>query len=145
MPSIFINVSITSSGGNAAGEVFVLTCSANVVGSADQPTITWLDSSSQAVVANRAAGARISVSATSMDSSGSYAKSLLFSPLVASDAGLFKCEVVLDGMTNNENVTVTVNGMLVLIGVLFYTAIIDTLVIMLLLLQILLFASVTVE
>ena len=57
---------------------------------------------------------RVTVSPMTVNANGHYSRSLLFNPLVASDAGLFTCRVMLEDVTKIETIRVTVNGMYVL-------------------------------
>ena len=91
---ILMSIDILS-GTNTAGETYSLECSATMLGSTDQPTITWLDSRSYEM-ATTGDGAR-TASVTTMNPDGSYSCSLTFNPLAASDAGLFMCRVTEQG------------------------------------------------
>ena len=91
-----ISVSITSgSGTNTAGETYSLVCSTSVTGSTDQPTITWLDPMNNLIVP---------------PTTGSMS-TLIFNPLVASDAGTYTCRMMVGGLTETQTFTVVVNGM----------------------------------
>ena len=109
-PTTVITVNITSSGGNSAGGVLNLKCSTLIVAHAGQPTITWLRGTIQDTAAGGNA-TRVTVSPVTVNVNGHYSRSLLFNPLVASDAGLFTCRVMLEGVTEIETIRVTVNGM----------------------------------
>ena len=112
-PTTVITINITSSGGNSAGAVFNLKCSASVVGHTSQPTILWLRGTTQDAAASGDA-TRVIVSPVTVNATGHYSRLLLFNPLVASDAGLFTCRVMLEGVTEIETIRITVNSMYVL-------------------------------
>ena len=66
-----VNMSINIlSGANTVGENFSLECSAMILGSTDQPTITWLDSNSYEI-ATTGDGSR-TVSVTTLNPDGSH-------------------------------------------------------------------------
>lgn len=111
-PSILIIVSITSLGISTAGEVFSLQCSTMSSGSTNQlaPTITWLDSSLQ-LITSTGDGTK-AVSTTMMNPDGGYFSTLSFDPLLASDAGLYVCRVMVGSVIRVETVTINVSGML---------------------------------
>lgn len=112
-PTTVITVNITSSGSIFAGGVLNLKCSALVVAHTGQPTIMWLHGTTQDTAVGGDA-TRVTVSPVTVNTNGHYSRSLLFNPLVASDAGLFTCRVMLEGVTEIETISVTVNGMYVL-------------------------------
>lgn len=73
------------------------------------PTITWLNSSSQLVTSTED-GTR-AISTTMMNPNGGYFSTLSFDPLLASDAGLYTCRVVVGSAVMMRTVTVNVSGM----------------------------------
>ena len=84
-----------SSGTNTAGETYSLECSVTVTGSADQLTITWLDSVNNPVPSEMV---------TTTDSMST----LTFNPLAASHAGTYRCRATVAGtvMTDTKDVSV---------------------------------------
>ena len=98
--NIAISVSITASGTSTAGQTYRLMCSANVTGSTDQTTFTWLHNSSN-----------ITSDICRMDTGdGSYSSNLTFSPLSVSHAGTYTCKVTAGGVTETQTIILTVNG-----------------------------------
>ena len=99
-----VNVMITTSGSPTVGEMYTLECS--VTGSTDQPTITWLDDGDEITFsANRM------VSATTVNSGdGIYSSTLTFTPLMATDAGMFMCRATLGDAVQTVSMDVTVQG-----------------------------------
>ena len=77
-----VNVSITTSGANTAGETYSLVCSVTVIGLNDQPTITWLDSMNNTVPSEM------------VNTTGSMS-TLTFNPLSASHAGNYTCRAAI--------------------------------------------------
>ena len=98
------DVSITSSGANTAGESYSLECTVTVTGSTDQPTITWMDNSTEIISTTARMISEITGSA------GSYSNTLIFSPLRASDAGMFKCRATLGNVESSQIFNVAVRG-----------------------------------
>ena len=115
LPSELINVnvtvlptiSITSFGDNTAGESYSLECSFTVTGSIDTPTITWLD---DGLVINSTDHAATRMVSMTTGSTGSYSSTLTFSPLRASDAGMFVCRAILGDAMNSQSFSVAVQG-----------------------------------
>ena len=103
-PYSSVNVMITTSGSPTVGEVYSLKCS--VTGSTDQTIITWLDDGDEVTFfANRM------VSATTVNpGDGSYSSTLAFTPLMASDAGMFLCKATLGDAVQTASMDVTVQG-----------------------------------
>ena len=104
-PYSSVNVMITTSVdiSPTVGETYTLECS--VTGSTDQPTITWLDDGVQI-----ASSATRMVSATRLNPGGSYSGTLTFTPLSASDAGMFMCRATLGDAIQTASIDVTVQG-----------------------------------
>ena len=101
------SVFITPSGTNTAGETYRLMCSVTVMGSTNQPTITWLDDGVQITPDSSR-----TVSATTGDSSNGYSSTLTFSPLSArSHAGTYTCRATIAALnlTDEDTFTVQVN------------------------------------
>ena len=73
------------------------------------PTITWLNNNSQ-LVTNTGDGTK-AVSMMMMNSNGGYFSILSFDPLLASDAGLYTCRVMVGSAIRMDTVTINVNGM----------------------------------
>ena len=95
---------ITTSDSPTVGEVYSLECS--VTGSTNQPTITWLHDGDEI-----ASSATRMVSATTVNSGdGSYSSTLTFTPLMASDAGMFMCRATLGDAIQTASIDVTVQG-----------------------------------
>ena len=88
---------ITASGFNAFGQIYRLVCSANVTGSTDQPTFTWLDPMNNPVPSGM------------VTTTGSMS-TLTFSPLVVSHAGNYTCEVKAGGVTETQAYDIIVNS-----------------------------------
>ena len=104
-PPVSITVaSVTPSGDNTVGESYSLECTVTVTGSTDQPTITWLDNGTEIISTT----ARMVSGVTG--SAGSYSSTLTFSPLRASDAGMFMCRASLGNVTNSQAYDVAVLG-----------------------------------
>ena len=97
-----VNVMITTSDSPTVGEIYTLECS--VTGSTDQPTITWLDDGGEISDTTRM------VSATTVNPSGNYSTNLTFTPLMASDAGMFMCRATLGDAMQTASKDVTVQG-----------------------------------
>ena len=98
-------MTIAPSSDGTAGEIYSLECSVSVMGSADQPTITWLES-----------GTEISSTTTRMvsgmtGSAGTYSKILTFNPLAVSHAGTYTCKAILGDAEVNEPSVVDIKGM----------------------------------
>ena len=91
-----VSISITTSGTNIAGETYSLECSATVIGSTDQPTITWLDPMNNPVPSE-------------MVTTAGSTSTLTFNPLAASHAGTYMCGgmVVHSIQTISIDITVT--------------------------------------
>ena len=75
-----------------------------MTGSADQPTIIWLDDDSEITSSD----ATRMVSATTMNPDGSYSSTLTFTPLAVSDAGMFMCRATLGDAVETASRDVTV-------------------------------------
>lgn len=75
------------------------------------PTITWLDSNSQ-LIASIGDGTK-AISATMMNPNGGYFSTLSFNPLLASDAGLYMCRVIVGSIIMVETVTINISGMFI--------------------------------
>ena len=90
---------------NLAGETHRLECSVTVTGSTDTPTITWLDDD----VEIPSTDPTRNVSETT-GSASSYSSTLTFSPLRASDAGMFMCRATLGSVVKSDLLGVTVQG-----------------------------------
>ena len=99
-----VNMMITTSGSPTVGEMYTLKCS--VTGSTDQPTITWLDHDGQITSSNPTR----MVSATTLNSGGSYFSNLTFTPLSAAHAGMFMCRATRAGAVGSASIAVTVEG-----------------------------------
>ena len=96
-------------GNNTAGDNYSLECSVNVTGSTAQPIITrWVYDGMEI---NSTDPTRM-VSMTT-GSAGSYSSTLMFSPLRASDAGMFVCQAILGDAMNSQSFSVAVQGKLV--------------------------------
>ena len=89
-------MSITTSGTSTAGKVYSLVCFVAVMGSIDQPIITWLNPMNNPVPSDM------------ITTTGSVSI-LTFDPLSASHAGTYTCRVVSSGEVEN-----TTNEVLVL-------------------------------
>ena len=94
---ISINVSITTSGTNTAGEAYSLQCSVTVTGSTDQSTITWLDPT------NNPVPSEMVITTGSMST-------LTFNPLAASHAGTYTCRATVGGAVQNATEDVRVQS-----------------------------------
>ena len=105
-PYFSVNVMITTSGSHTVGERYTLQCS--VTGSTDQPTITWLDHHDDDEIIS--SDATRMVLAATMNSDGSYSSTLTFTPLMASDAGMFMCRATLGDAMQTTSVAVTVES-----------------------------------
>ena len=107
---MIITTTITPSGHNIAGMTYSLECSVTVTGSTDQPSITWLDDGveipSSDVTRNVSATAVI----PSDGSSTTYTRTLTFTPLSASHAGMFTCKAMLGSVFASNTTTVVVNS-----------------------------------
>ena len=79
-----------------------------MTGSTDQPTITWLDHHDDDEIIS--SDATRMVLAATMNSDGSYSSTLTFTPLAASDAGMFMCRATLGDAVQTASVNVTVEG-----------------------------------
>ena len=90
-----VNISVTASGTNTAGERYNLECSAIVTGSTGQPIITWLDPMNNTVPSGM------------VTTTGSMS-TLTFNPLSASHAGTYTCRATLGGAIQNAVEVVTV-------------------------------------
>ena len=77
-------VSVTHSGTATTWESYRLECFVAVTGSIDTPTITWMNDGVEILSSDPARN----VSETT-DCAGCYSSTLIFSPLRASDAGIF--------------------------------------------------------
>ena len=95
---------ITTSDTPTVGEMYTLECS--VTGSTDQPTITWLDNGVKISFSD----ATRMVSGITMNSGGSYSSTLAFTPLAASDAGMFMCRATRGDSMQTASIAVTVEG-----------------------------------
>ena len=95
--SVDMAVSITPSGTNRAGETYSLVCSVTVIGSTEQPTITWLDPMNSQVPSE-------------MFSITGSMSTLTFNPLSASHAGTYTCRATLGGATGAVMEQITVQG-----------------------------------
>ena len=93
-PPIIISVSISPSGTATAGERYSLDCFVTVTGSTDQPTITWLN----------LVGSQITSTTGSLST-------ITFIPLAISHAGTYTCRAMAGGVTEEQRLTVVVNGM----------------------------------
>ena len=117
LPSELININVTvlstisiaSFGDNTAGESYSLECSFTVTGSIDKPTITWLDDGLVINSTDHMHAATRMVSMTT-GSTGSYSSTLTFSPLRASDSGMFVCRAILGDAMNSQSFSVAVQG-----------------------------------
>ena len=95
---ISINVSITTSGTNTAGETYSLWCSVTVTGSNDQPNITWLDPMNNTVPSE-------------MFTTTGNMSTLTFDPLAASHAGSYMCRATVTGnVTQTDTKVVSVES-----------------------------------
>ena len=103
-----VTASITASDTNIAGEMYNLVCSITVIGSALQPTITWLDDGVQ--ITSLSDSSR-TVSATISDVSNMHSSTLVFDPLSASHAGTYTCraEIASLSVSGERTFTVQVN------------------------------------
>ena len=101
------NITINSSGDNTAGGSYSLECSVIVIGSTLQPTVTWMDDG----VEISSTDTTRTVSMTNHSFGGYFSTSLSFSPLRASDAGMFTCSATLEDAMNSQSFNVTVQGM----------------------------------
>ena len=96
--NIIVDMSIIALGANIAGETYHLECSISMAGSNDQPIFTWLDPMDDPV-------------SSEMINTTDSVSILGFSPLATSHAGTYMCVVSLGGVSYNETMTITVNGM----------------------------------
>ena len=96
-----VNVSITPSGTNTAGDTYSLVCSVTVTGSNDTPTITWLDPTNSQVPS-------VMVSTTGSMST------LTFNQLSASHAGTYTCIAAVGSEVQTDEKEVTVQSELAL-------------------------------
>ena len=97
-PSVDITVSITpGSGSNTAGETYSLECSANVTGSTDQPTTTWL------IPMNNPVPSGMVTTTGSMST-------LTFDPLAASHAGTYTCRATVGSTMEAATMDVSVES-----------------------------------
>ena len=90
-----INLQLTTSGNNTAGEKYTLVCAMSVV---TGTTFQWLRSN-MTIVTN--------ANITMINSSVSY---LVIDPLKASHEGSVTCQLEFEGTTYEESVYVSVNG-----------------------------------
>ena len=104
---IFVNV---LSGTSTAGEPYALACTTMVLGTLDEPSISWLDSSSEEI-STADNGARV-ISDTTMKTDSNISRFLSFNPLTSFDAGLFTCHVAVLGITETRQFIVTVKSKL---------------------------------
>ena len=102
-PPASVSIFINSSGTNTAGESYILECSVCVIESTDLPTITWLDPMNNQITS----GLQVMTTV-----SGSR---LTFNPLTSSHAGSYTCEVSVGNLTEEQEFTVVVNGMTVIL------------------------------
>ena len=95
-----MDLTITHSGLNLAGENFTLECS--VSGTSVLAAFQWSDGRGD--LDNNADKRDITISATAT------ASILHFTPLQLSHRGTYTCNVVIDGATESKSVNVSVNG-----------------------------------
>ena len=88
--------SITPFGSNIAGDGYRLVCTVTVTGSTDQPTITWLDPTSNTITSGVVTTGSLSI--------------LTFNPLAVSHAGTYTCRTTLGDEVRTKEVTVTVQS-----------------------------------
>ena len=101
-----VDTGIIALGANIAGETYHLECSISTTGSNDQPMFTWLDPMDDPVPSE-------------MINTADSVSTLVFSPLAASHAGTYTCVVSLGGVSYNETMTVTVNGRILILCLVF--------------------------
>ena len=77
-----------------------------MIGSNDQPIITWLDDGVEIFSSDTSRN----VSATTMNSDGNYSNTLTFNPLSVSHAAIYVCRAMAGEITQMESITVSVNG-----------------------------------
>ena len=95
--AVDVTISVTPGSSNIAGQSYGLECTANVNGSTDQPTITWLGPMNNTVPSD-------------MVTTTGNMSTLTFNPLAASHAGTYTCSVVVDGVTETKTAIVSVNS-----------------------------------
>ena len=98
-----ISLSISTYGTNATGQTYRLVCYVIVTGSTDQPTFTWLDPMNTTVPSG-------------MVTTTSNMSTLTFSPLTVYHTGTYTCRVTVKGVTETQTITVTVNGILIIMS-----------------------------
>ena len=104
--TVDVTVSIAPvSGTNTVGETYSLKCSVTVVGSTEQPVISWTDDNIEISSSNGST----SVSATTMTSEGIYSSILTFDPLSELHAGHFACKAMAGGVVKRETIALSVN------------------------------------
>ena len=100
-PSLLVDiiVSITASGNTtqSAGETYSLECSVTVTGSTDQPTITWLDPTSNPVPSG-------------MVNIAGSTSILAFIPLAASHSGTYTCRAAVGSAVQNATEDILVES-----------------------------------
>ena len=87
----------TTSGDNTAGKMFILNCTLSGVPESVNVVITWLRN---VTVINTTSDGKITVSNSQ----------LIFNPLQASQEGIFSCQVMIEGATDEKSFNITVNG-----------------------------------
>ena len=81
-----------------------------ILGSYDQPSISWLESNSgDHEILTTKDETRV-ISDTVVKSDNNFSRSLSFSPLAYSDAGLFTCRVTVHGITEIRQIAVVVKS-----------------------------------
>ena len=101
-----IDVSITPSGTNTAGETYSLECSATVTGSTDQPTITWLVNGCEIT----SDSTRMVSTTTRNSEHGSYSSNLTFNRLAASRAGTYTCRAMVGRTLEHATMDITLQS-----------------------------------
>ena len=89
---------------------YSLVCSVTVTGSNDQPTITWLDDGAEIPSSDMTRNVSAIAVIPSDGSSTTYTRTLTFTPLSASHAGMFTCTAMLGTVSASNTTTVTVNS-----------------------------------
>ena len=99
---ITVDVEITTSDNNTAGETFTLMCALSGMPESEDVTHIWLRNDT---VINTTSDETITESMISPSIS-----QLTFNPLQISHEGVFSCQVMTEGITDKESFNITVNG-----------------------------------
>ena len=105
-PSITVSISTSGTNCYTAGKMYSLECSATVTGSADQPTIIWLNDGDEISPTD---STRM-VSPPTLKSSGDYSSILTFNPLLTPHVGTYTCTAMFGSVVEAATVLVTLQS-----------------------------------